>query len=108
MPAPAEVDDELATQIGFPSLAELRNAARQEMEKDFSAVARARLKRELLDKLSAGHDFEVPAGMVDLEFEGIWSRVEEQRRLPPPSLRPRAGTRRPPSPIRTPARTTRP
>ncbi|BBK37380.1 trigger factor [Allostella sp. ATCC 35155] len=80
VPAPAEVDDELATQIGFPSLAELRNAARQEMEKDFSAVARARLKRELLDKLSAGHDFEVPAGMVDLEFEGIWSRVEEQRK----------------------------
>ncbi len=79
-PAPAQVDDELATQIGFPSLVELREAARQEMEKDFSAVTRARMKRELLDKLSASHDFEVPEGMVELEFQGIWSRVEEQRK----------------------------
>ncbi|BBK32077.1 trigger factor [Stella humosa] len=79
-PAPAQVDDELATQIGFPSLVELREAARQEMEKDFSAVTRARMKRELLDKLSANNDFEVPQGMVELEFEGIWSRVEEQRK----------------------------
>ena len=79
-PAPAEVDDELAKQIGFPSLTELRDAARQEMERDFSSVTRARIKRELLDKLSAANVFEVPQGMVDLEFEGIWSRVEEQRK----------------------------
>ncbi|BBK42773.1 trigger factor [Allostella vacuolata] len=79
-PAVAEVDDELAKQIGFPSLVELRDAARQEMEKDFSAVTRARMKRELLDKLSAAHDFEVPEGMVELEFQGIWTRVEEQRK----------------------------
>ncbi len=79
-PAPAQVDDELATQIGFPSLTELREAARQEMERDFSGVTRARIKRELLDKLSATTNFEVPEGMVELEFQGIWTRVEEQRK----------------------------
>jgi trigger factor len=79
-PVPAQVDDELAKQIGFPSLTELRDAARQEMERDFSSVTRARMKRELLDKLSATNSFEVPEGMVDLEFQGIWSRVEEQRK----------------------------
>ncbi|MCC7271620.1 MAG: trigger factor [Alphaproteobacteria bacterium] len=79
-PVPAAVDDELAKQIGFPSLVELRGAARQEMEKDFSTFSRGRLKRTLLDKLAAGHDFPVPEGMVDLEFQGIWSRVEEQRK----------------------------
>ncbi|MGE0716090.1 MAG: trigger factor [Alphaproteobacteria bacterium] len=78
--APAQVDDELAKQIGFPSLVELRDAARQEMEKDFATFTRARMKRSLLDQLAAGHDFPVPEGMVDSEFQGIWSRVEEQRK----------------------------
>ncbi|MPY72417.1 MAG: trigger factor, partial [Alphaproteobacteria bacterium] len=38
-----------------------------------------RLKRELLDKLADAYDFEVPAGIVDGEFETIWKQVEEAR-----------------------------
>src|SRR3546814_19131881 len=38
-----------------------------------------RMKREILDQLSEGHDFEVPQAMVDLEFEAIWQQVENDR-----------------------------
>src|SRR3546814_18011406 len=38
-----------------------------------------RMKREILDQVSEGHDFEVPQAMVDLEFEAIWQQVENDR-----------------------------
>jgi len=54
------------------NLAELRNEVRQRIARDFASVARARLKRSLLDKLAERYDFPVPPGMIDLEFESIW------------------------------------
>ena len=79
-PSAAAVDEELAKQIGFPTLPELRDATRQEIEREFAQVSRMRLKRTLLDKLANSYDFAVPQGMVDMEFETIWRRVEEQRK----------------------------
>ncbi|HLJ64601.1 MAG TPA: trigger factor, partial [Stellaceae bacterium] len=37
------------------------------------------LKRVLLDRLAERHDFPVPEGMVEAEFEGIWKSLEEER-----------------------------
>jgi trigger factor len=36
------------------------------------------MKRQLLDKLAAEHDFAVPPGMVDAEFEQIWQQLEAE------------------------------
>ena len=36
------------------------------------------MKRSLLDKLAAGHDFDVPQGMVDAEFEQIWQQLQQE------------------------------
>ncbi len=41
--------------------------------------ARTRLKRQLLDKLAENHNFEMPPGMVEAEFQQIWSQVEADR-----------------------------
>ena len=38
------------------------------------------LKRALLDKLSAAHDFEIPKKLLDREFDTIWKQFEEQRK----------------------------
>jgi trigger factor len=79
---PAVIDDELAVAVGLESLAELRQEVRQQMERDYAAAARLRLKRALLDRLAERYDFTVPAGMVDMEFENIWAqhRAEQERR----------------------------
>jgi trigger factor len=37
------------------------------------------MKREILDRLSEAHDFEVPETMVELEFNAIWQQVEHDR-----------------------------
>ena len=82
MKAPDEVaiDDELAKKIGLEDLEELKTRLRERLEEDFKAMSRGHLKRLLLDKLDAAHDFELPAGMVDAEFNQIWSQVENAER----------------------------
>jgi trigger factor len=75
----ANIDDELATELGLESLEALKKAVREQLEREYGGVARQRLKRSLLDLLAAKHDFPVPPGMVDLEFETIWKQFQEAR-----------------------------
>lgn len=77
--APAAIDDELAKKVGMESLDALKDAIRSEIGNELAELTRGRLKRALLDALAAGHDFEVPGGMVDQEFDAIWKQVEEDR-----------------------------
>ena len=76
-------DAELAKSRGQESLDDLKKAVRERLSQDYAGVSREKLKRELLDKLEKGHEFEVPPGMVDAEFETIWSQFEEMRKENP-------------------------
>src|SRR5258708_35996841 len=76
---PANVDDELAKVVGLDTLAELRQEVRQRMQRDYTGVARQRLKRGLLDKLAERYDFAVPPGMVEMEFNSIWAQYEADK-----------------------------
>jgi trigger factor len=76
---PVVIDDELGKAVGLETLAELRDEVRQQMQRDYQAGSRLRLKRSLLDKLAQNYDFAVPPGMVELEFENIWRQHEAQK-----------------------------
>jgi len=76
---PPVVDDAYAKRLGFDDVAGLRKSVADQMNRDFGRRARARLKRQLLDKLAQSHDFPVPQGMVDAEFDAIWKSIEEAR-----------------------------
>jgi len=78
-PVPAELNDELAKSMGAESLDDLREKVKERLAQDYEGFARMRMKREILDRLSEAHDFEVPESMVDLEFEAIWRQVEHDR-----------------------------
>ncbi len=69
------IDDALAERMGLGDLAALQAAVRDQIERDYTTASRTRLKREILDKLAAEHDFEVPPGMLEREFESIWHQV---------------------------------
>jgi trigger factor len=75
----AAVNDDMATNMGFENLSKLREAVQGNLEGEYAAMSRTSLKRRLLDKLSDLHDFEVPGGMVDAEFEAIWQQFEQAR-----------------------------
>ncbi len=74
------LDDAFAGRIGAKDMADLRAQVRRQIETDFGAIARLRLKRQLLDKLAEAHNFAVPEGMVESEFTGIWREIEAQQK----------------------------
>ena len=76
---PAVIDDDLAIAVGLENLGELRQEVRQQMERDYATASRLRLKRALLDKLAERYDFPVPVGMVDMEFDNIWTQHQAEK-----------------------------
>jgi trigger factor len=76
---PAVIDDELAKEMGLETLDELRQEIRLRMQRDYDSISRQRLKRDLLDKLSERYDFEVPSGMVEIEFNSIMQQYEAEK-----------------------------
>ena len=75
---PVAIDDALAEQLGIENLEELKTNVRRQIEGEFAQHSRARLKRSLLDHLAENHDFEVPPGMVEMEFVSIWQQLERE------------------------------
>lgn len=75
----AVIDDAFAKNLGAESLDEIKDQIRGRLEQDYGDLTRARLKRQLLDALYDGHDFDVPPGMVENEFEEIWKQFERAR-----------------------------
>lgn len=78
-PKEGAADDEFAKQFGFDSLQALRDAVKQRIEADHTAQSRAKAKRALFDKLDAAHDFPLPPGMVEAEFNQIWAQIDQDR-----------------------------
>lgn len=72
-----ELNDELAKQFGDENVESLKNRMRGFIQQNYDGTSRVRVKRQVLDKLAEGHKFEVPKGMVDIEFDAIWRRMEE-------------------------------
>ncbi len=77
--APQPIDESLAEAVGMENLQALRDAVRQQIERDYDGIARQRLKRQLLDRLAERHAFAVPQGMIDIEFDVIWKQFEAER-----------------------------
>lgn len=76
---PAAIDDALAARLGESDLSALKERIRERIGEEYKELTRMRLKRRLLDELAAGHDFPVPTGMIDSEFEQIWKQIEADR-----------------------------
>lgn len=74
-----ELNDELASKLGFDSLEDVRKAISSSMQREYDQLSRLRIKRELLDTLAKMVDFPVPESMVASEFEQIWQRIEADK-----------------------------
>ena len=77
-----DLDDGFAESIGFANAEELKDAFRSRLQERYDQASRFKAKRALLDKLADTYHFEVPKGMVDLEFDAIWKQLtDEMERL---------------------------
>jgi trigger factor len=77
-PVKTEVNDEFAKKLGLTDLETLKKMAREQIEGEYGRLTRLKLKRSLMDALAERHDFPVPQGMVELEFESIWKQVQAE------------------------------
>ena len=70
------MDDAFAKTLGLESLAKLRDALRERIEREHAAATRQKVKRALLDQLDAHHQFEPPPTLVEEEFNNVWQTIE--------------------------------
>jgi trigger factor len=75
-PGAVTLDDEFAKTIGFDSLAKLRDALRERIQREHTSASRQKIKRALLDQLDAHHKFDPPPSLVEQEFNNVWSTIE--------------------------------
>ncbi len=73
-PAP---DDEFAKGLGVDSLDMLKDRLRAQIQREYDQVARAKMKRAMLDVLDKAHTFELPPTLVENEFDGIWKQLTQ-------------------------------
>ncbi|MDE2595455.1 MAG: trigger factor [Sphingomonadales bacterium] len=74
----AKIDDDFAKNLGLESLEMLTNLLKGQIEQESAGLTRTQMKRQLLDLLAAGHDFDVPPSMVEAEFQQIWAQLEQE------------------------------
>ena len=83
---PADIDDGFAQKMGAENLDDLRAKLRENQEQELNVYSRMRVKRELLDILDDQHQFDLPAGMIDSEFNTVWEQFEHQRKDHPDQI----------------------
>ena len=76
--AETKVDDEFAKNLGLESLDKLKELIKGQIEQESAGLTRTQMKRQLLDKLAADHDFPVPPTMVEAEFQQIWNQLQAE------------------------------
>ncbi len=80
VPKDTPIDDALAKSMGLADLAALRKAVEDQMKAEYVRMSRLKVKRSLLDALDEAHVFDVPQGMIDIEFETISRQIELERK----------------------------
>lgn len=77
-PGELELNDDLAKQMGLESIEKLREIVRGQIESQFGAMTRQKVKRQLLDALDKDYNFPLPEKLVEAEFNNIWSQVSRE------------------------------
>lgn len=74
-----EVDEKLASSLGFDDMSALKKAVAEQMAQELARAIRERSKKQLFDVLDAKVKFDVPSRMVKGEFETIWKQIQEAK-----------------------------
>ena len=76
---PSAIDDELAKKAGMDSLETLKVAIRDQHTQGFADISRQKAKRALLDALHDAYTYELPAGLLESEYDSIVKSYEQAK-----------------------------
>jgi trigger factor len=74
----AKADDDFAKSLGLDSLGKLREVLADQQRQELGGLTRTHMKRQLLDQLAERLQFEVPASMIDAEFQNIMNQLRHE------------------------------
>lgn len=76
----SEINDEFAKSMGKDSLEDLKKDVKERIAQDYDNASKMKLKRALLDVLDKNYSFEVPAKLVDMEYDSIVKQYEAAKK----------------------------
>ena len=77
-PKMPEINDEFAVGFGAENLVKLKDMVSAQIGREYEQASRMKLKREMLNALDKAHTFDLPASLVDFEFDNIWKQIENE------------------------------
>lgn len=72
---PADIDEKLAEKVGFESLKAMKEAVEKNFAHEYTAQSFLNTKRQVFDAMAEKFSFEIPEGMIELEFNNIWATL---------------------------------
>jgi trigger factor len=79
-PQDPAMNDDFAKTLGVEDLNALKKAVRDQMEGEYGQYSRQKLKRALFDLLDEKHQFDLPQGMVDAEYQICQQQIEQEKK----------------------------
>lgn len=76
----AEINDDFAKSMGEENLDKLKETIKSRIAQDYEGASKMKLKRVLLDALDKAYTFDVPAKLVDMEYESIVKQYENAKK----------------------------
>jgi trigger factor len=74
----AKANDDFAKSLGLENLDKLKEILRDQQVQELNALTRTHMKRRLLDQLAERAQFDVPASMVEAEFQNIMQQLRHE------------------------------
>lgn len=73
-----EFTKEFAEKFGKSSIEELKKAISNQLSEEHNYMSLLDAKRKILDKFAESFKFDIPQGLVDLEFKSIWEQLQKE------------------------------
>jgi trigger factor len=74
----SEINDEFAQKLGLEGVDKLREGVSERISEEFTEMSKLKLKRDMLDALDGAYSFELPAKLVEAEFNQIWTALTSE------------------------------
>ncbi len=76
----AEINDEFAKSMGEENLDKLKETVKSRIAQDYDTASKMKAKRALLDALDKAYKFDVPAKLVDMEYDSIVKQYKNAKK----------------------------
>ena len=71
------INDDFAKGLGMSSLKDLKKAISDQISNEHSLASRSKMKKSLLDILDEKHNFELPEGMLEQEYNSVCTSLNK-------------------------------